>query len=147
MNYDVDGSAALAFARERYNLPNGDNDRVVNQQIVLKAIINKCISPAILTGYMGIMDSLSDSFETSLSQSQISSLVRMQLNDGASWQIMSSSVNGYNSEDYCYSSGDVLLYVMEPNYDSVNTVADFITRIKNDEVVSEEEINAAMSNY
>ena len=37
--------------------------------------------------------------------------------------------------------------VMEPNYDSVNTVADFITRIKNDEVVSEEEINAAMSNY
>ncbi len=145
MNYDVDGSSALAFARERYNLPNGDNDRVMNQQTVLKAIINKCISPAILTGYMGIMDSLSDSFETSLSQSQISSLVRMQLNEGGSWQIMSSSVNGYNSENYCFSSGDTLLYVMEPNYDSVNTVADFITRIKNDEVVLEEEINAAMS--
>ena len=144
MNYDVDGSSALAFARERYNLPNGDNDRVVNQQTVLKAIINKCISPAILTGYMGIMDSLSDSFETSLSQSQISSLVRMQLNDGASWNIMSSSVNGYDSEDYCYSSGDALLYVMEPNYDSVNAVGDCITRIKNDEVLSQEEVNAAL---
>ena len=145
MNYDVDGSAALAFARERYNLPNGDNDRVVNQQTVLKAIINKCISPAILTGYMGIMDSLSDSFETSLSQSQISSLVRMQLGDGASWDILSSSVSGYNSEDYCYSSGDALLYVMEPNYDSVNAVADCINRIKNDELISQEEISAAIS--
>ena len=146
MNYDVDGSSALAFARERYNLPNGDNDRVVNQQTVLKAIINKCISPAILTGYMGIMDSLSDSFETSLSQSQISSLVRMQLNDGASWQIMSSSVSGFNSENYCYSSGDALLYVMEPDYDSVNEVADFINRMKDGEVLSEEEVSAAMSN-
>ena len=144
MNYDVDGNAALAFARERYNLPNGDNDRVLNQQIVLKAIINKCTSPAILKGYMGIMESLSDRFETSLSQSQISSLVRMQLSDGASWQIMSSSVNGYNSEDYCYSAGDSLLYVMEPNYESVNTVADFITRMQNGEVLSEAEVNAAM---
>ena len=144
MNYDVDGDAALAFARERYNLPNGDNDRVVNQQIVLKAIINKCISPAILMGYMGIMDSLSDSFETSLSQSQISSLVRMQLSDGASWEIMSSSVWGYNSSNYCYSSGDSLLYVMEPDYDSVSTVAEFITRMRNGEVLSEAEINAAM---
>lgn len=147
MNYDVDGSSALAFARERYNLPNGDNDRVLNQQTVLKAIINKCISPAILTGYMGIMDSLSDSFETSLSQSQISSLVRMQLNDGSAWDILSSKVVGTGSEDYCYSSGDALLYVMIPDYDSVNTVADFIERIKSGEIISEEEINAAMSNY
>ena len=146
MNYDVDGDGALSFARERYNLPNGDNDRVLNQQIVLKAIINKCVSPAILTGYMGIMESLSDSFETSLSQKQISSLVRMQLGDGASWDIMSSSVNGTGDENYCYSSGDALLYVMEPNYDSVNTVADFIERIKDDEVISQDEINAAMSN-
>ena len=144
MNYDMDGDAALSFARERYNLPNGDNDRVINQQIVLKAIINRCVSPAILTGYMGIMESLSDRFETSMSQKQIASLVRMQLGDGASWQMMSSSVNGYGSENYCYSAGDSLLYVMEPNYDSVNTVADFITRMQNGEVLSEEEVNAAM---
>ena len=144
MNYDVEGDAALSFARERYSLPNGDNDRVINQQIVLKAIINKCISPAILRGYMGIMESLSDRFETSMSQKQIASLVRMQLGDGASWQMMSSSVNGYGSENYCYSAGDSLLYVMEPNYDSVNTVADFITRMQNGEVLSEEEVNAAM---
>ena len=35
----------------------------------------------------------------------------------------------------------------EPNYDSVNSVASFITRIKNDEMISQDEINAAMSSY
>ena len=148
MNYGVDGSSALDFARERYNLPNGDNDRVMNQQIVLKAIINKCLSPAILTGYMGIMDSLSDSFETSLSQQQISSLVRMQLNDGAGWDIMSSRVVGTgNDTDYtCYSSGDQILYVMIPDENSVATAADFINRVKNGETISQEEIAASMMN-
>lgn len=145
MNYDVDGSSALAFARERYNLPNGDNDRVINQQIVLKAIINKCMSPAILTGYMGIMDSLSDSFETSLSQQQISSLVRMQLDQGSGWEILSSRVVGTGDENTCYSSGDNLLYVMIPDYTSVETVAGFINRMKNGETLSADEVAAAMN--
>jgi anionic cell wall polymer biosynthesis LytR-Cps2A-Psr (LCP) family protein len=146
MNYDVDGSSALAFARERYNLPNGDNDRVINQQIVLKAIINKCMSPAILTGYMGIMESLSDSFETSLSQQQISSLVRMQLNDGASWDILSSRVVGTGDEGTCYSSGDSQLYIMIPDDNSVTTAADYINRVKAGETVTQEEITAGLAN-
>ena len=141
----MDGSSALAFARERYNLPNGDNDRVINQQIVLKAIINKCMSPAILTGYMGIMDSLSDSFETSLSQQQISSLVRMQLDQGSGWEILSSRVVGTGDENTCYSSGDNLLYVMVPDYSSVETVAGFINRMKSGETLSADEIAAAMN--
>ena len=145
MNYGVDGSSALAFARERYNLPNGDNDRVINQQIVLKAIINKCMSPAILTGYMGIMDSLSDSFETSLSQQQISSLVRMQLDQGSGWEILSSRVVGTGDENTCYSSGDNLLYVMVPDYSSVETVAGFINRMRSGETLSADEIAAAMN--
>ena len=143
MNYDVDGSSALAFARERKNLPGGDNARVLNQQTVLKAILNKCMSPAILTGYMGIMESLSNSFETNLSQSQISSLVRMQLSDGAAWNIVSSAVVGTDSKDYCYSSGDEILYVMEPDYGSVETAAGFMDRVLNGETITQEEVSAA----
>lgn len=146
MNYDVDGSSALAFARERYNLPNGDNDRVLNQQIVMKAILNKCMSPAILTGYMGIMGSLSDSFETSLSQQQIASLVRMQLDSGAGWDMLSSAVVGSGSESTCYSSGDNVLYVMIPDENSVQTVAGFIDQIKDGEIISQEDIAAALTN-
>ena len=39
-NY-LDGSAALWFCRERYNLPGGDGDRVANQQRVLIGILQK----------------------------------------------------------------------------------------------------------
>ena len=93
------------------------------------------------------MDSLSDSFETSLSQQQISSLVRMQLNDGDGWNILSSRVVGTgNDTDYtCYSSGDQILYVMLPDENSVATAADFINRVKNGEVISQDEITASMN--
>ncbi len=144
MNYNVDGSSALAFARERYNLPNGDNDRIINQQIVLSAIINKCTSPAILTGYMGIMDSLSDYFETSLSQEQIASLVKMQLNDGASWTILSSAVSGTGDENVCYSAGDQLLYVMVPNYSVVNKAAEYIEAVKAGELLDQDTITQGL---
>ena len=97
---------------------------------------------------MGIMDSLSDSFETSLSQQQISSLVRMQLNDGDGWNILSSRVVGTgNDTDYtCYSSGDQILYVMLPDENSVSIAADYINRIKNGETLTQEEIAAGMKN-
>ena len=91
------------------------------------------------------MYSLSDSFETSLSQQQISSLVRMQLDQGSGWEILSSRVVGTGDENTCYSSGDNLLYVMIPDYTSVETVAGFINRMKNGETLSADEVAAAMN--
>lgn len=46
----LDGESALFYARERYNLPRGDYDRVENQQRLVKAIVSKFLS----------MDTLSD---------------------------------------------------------------------------------------
>lgn len=42
------GWEALSYVRERYNLPNGDLDRAARQRQVLKAIIEKATSPAVL---------------------------------------------------------------------------------------------------
>ena len=44
------GKQALAFSRERQNVPGGDNQRGKDQQAVLTAMIKKMVSPAILTG-------------------------------------------------------------------------------------------------
>ena len=41
----MDGDKALCFVRERYALPSGDFDRGRNQQRLLKAMINKAVSP------------------------------------------------------------------------------------------------------
>ena len=48
---------------------------------VIDAMANKLKSPALLMGFSKLMDAAADCFVTSLSQEQISALVRMQLGD------------------------------------------------------------------
>ena len=56
---------------------------------VIDAMANKLKSPALLMGFSKLMDAAADCFVTSLSQEQISALVRMQLGDLANWDIQS----------------------------------------------------------
>lgn len=44
----LDGQGALAFARQRYELPNGDLDRALRQRALVKALALKVASPEIL---------------------------------------------------------------------------------------------------
>ena len=73
------GEEALAFSRERQNVPGGDNQRGKDQQAVITAMIKKMVSPAILTGANGILNSVSGNVETNMSQSQIQELIKTQL--------------------------------------------------------------------
>lgn len=125
----LNGKVALAFARERYNLPGGDEQRGRNQQAMLKAMIEKACSPAILTGYMGIMNSLEGSFETNMSMNQIASLVKMQLSDGAGWDIEMQSVTGTTGSQACYSAGYQRLSVMYENLESITKARNNILAI------------------
>jgi LCP family protein required for cell wall assembly len=45
----IDGAAALAFVRQRHELPNGDLDRIVRQQVFLGALADKVLSADMLT--------------------------------------------------------------------------------------------------
>lgn len=45
---ELAGEKALAFVRERKQLPNGDLDRARNQRLVLRAIIDKALAPGML---------------------------------------------------------------------------------------------------
>lgn len=135
----MNGKVALAFSRERYNVPGGDEQRGKDQQAVLTALIKKAMSPSILTGYMGIMDSLDGSFETNMSMNQIASLVKMQLGDGASWTIVSQSVTGSFGNEYCYSGGNMRLSVMYPDAISIQKARNEILKVlgREDEIESE----------
>ncbi|GLZ38512.1 LCP family protein [Actinokineospora sp. NBRC 105648] len=44
----ISGAAALSFVRQRYDLPNGDLDRIVRQQVFLGALANKVLSADML---------------------------------------------------------------------------------------------------
>ena len=83
----LNGEQTLGFVRERYGLSDGDRERSRNQMRVVEAMINKAISPAIITNYTSIMNAVSGSFQTNMSQSEITSLIKMQLDDMSKWDI------------------------------------------------------------
>ena len=52
-----------------------------NQMEVIKGMINKALSPAILTNYNAIMNSVADGVDTNMSTREITSLAKMQIDD------------------------------------------------------------------
>ena len=114
----LNGEEALAFSRERYSFEDGDKERGRNQMRVITGIINKVLSPAIISNYSELMDKLHVSFQTNMSDEQIISLVRMQLDDMSPWTIQQQSVNGNGQTLYSPIYGSDL-YMMVPDDRSV----------------------------
>lgn len=111
----LNGDQALAFSRERYSFAEGDNQRGKNQEAVLTAILQKAMSPAILTNANQIIASVGSSVETNMTQEDMAKFINMQLSDGASWTIESQAASGTGDNQACFSSGSQLLYVMWPD--------------------------------
>ena len=62
----------------------------------------------------------------------ITSFIRYQLDKMPTWNVESIAVTGYNSYNYTYSMGTKYnLYVMEPDYDSVETAKKKINEVLN----------------
>ena len=133
----LEGQEALAFSRERYSFSDGDNQRGKNQMKVIQAIIEKATSPSVLAKYQDLLKAVSDNFITNISYDQISSLVQMMQKDGASWNIqtMSATQGSGDTMQPCYSSYGELLYVMPPDYDSVNRIREVIDQVMNGEEI------------
>lgn len=126
-NNIVDGNCALRFARERKSYATGDRHRGENQEEVIKAIIDKVqTSPTIITKYNSILKNLSKNFETNVSNDDIKDFIKMQIEDMPNWEVRSLNLDGYDSNNYTYSGGNSVLYVMEPNEKSVNDASETI---------------------
>lgn len=124
----LNGEEALAFSRERYSFEDGDKERGRNQMRVITGIINKVLSPAIISNYSELMDKLHVSFQTNMSDEQIISLVRMQLDDMSPWTIQQQSVNGNGQTLYSPIYGSNL-YMMVPNDSTVEAAKERINAL------------------
>lgn len=134
------GQQALAFSRERQNLDGGDFQRGKNQQAVITAMIKKAISPAILMGANGILESVSGNVDTNMSQEQIQTLIKSQLDSPAAWNIKSLAAEGTGDTQACYSMGDTLLYVTQPDEASVAAIRQAIEAVRAGEVFEDSEV-------
>lgn len=131
----VNGEAALAFARERYSFSEGDRQRGRNQMAVIEGVIKKAISPDLLKNYTSVLNAVTGSFETNVPYDLIASLVRDQLNEGGSWNVVSYSVDGTGDTQKPYSMSQKA-YVMVPDMATVNKAKELMAQVRNGEVIS-----------
>lgn len=124
----LNGEQALRYARERYAYSEGDRQRTKNQQQVLMGIVDKITSPAIVTNYASIMDSMSDTFSTTMSSQEISDLIKYQLNKNPKWKMEQYMVNGTGDTLMCAELGDAA-YVMVPDQSTVTTAKNKINAV------------------
>ena len=67
----LDGEHALVFARNRYDLAQGDIDRGYNQQTLIKAMINKVTTIRNINTVLDILDTVSNNLDTNLTTTEI----------------------------------------------------------------------------
>lgn len=135
-NY-MDGQTALEFSRERYAFESGDLQRGKNQMAVIRAVIDKAMSPELLKNYSSIMSSLSGCFETSVPYNTIAELVRKQLSEGGSWNVVTYSVSGTGDSQIPYSMSQYA-YVMIPDWDTVEHAKSLIQDLKDGKILTQE---------
>lgn len=137
---ELNGEQALSFARERKAFAIGDRQRVKNQQALLNAIIDKCLSPSIIKNYSKLLDSVQKSLVTNMKMNRITSLVKMQLTNNYNWNIISNSLNGIDANNYTYSAPNTKVYVMSPVNQSVEYAIALIKKVENGEVLDKNTI-------
>ena len=134
----LNGSQALDFARERYNVSGGDNGRGKNQMKVIAALIDKLSSgTTIISKYSDILASLKGMFKTSMTTEEISSLVKLQLDEMPQWDVHSFAVTGTGGKEETYSWPGAKAYVMYPNEKSVEYASKLMDRILAGEVLTD----------
>ena len=142
-NY-LNGKQALIFARERYAFQEGDRQRGKNQMEVIRGVVKKALSPEILTSYSSILSSLDGCFGTNITYEEIAQILQQQLTNGGDWTIISYSVNGTGATEKPYSMSQKA-YVMVPDYNTVDKAKSLMEKVRNGEVVTQEEADAPVS--
>ncbi|MBQ8683406.1 MAG: LCP family protein [Clostridia bacterium] len=129
----LNGAQALIFSRARYTVPGGDRQRGRNQMAVIKGVIDKMTSPALLGNFTAIMDGVANSFETSVPYEEITAIVRQQLSRGTKWNVTTYSVDGTGATRAVYSLGSKA-YVMLPDEETVAHAKELIKQVENGEI-------------
>lgn len=124
----LDGQHALAYARERYSYTEGDRQRTKNQQQVLMGIVNLATKPSVITKYASIMDAMANTFSTTMSNEEISDLIKYQINNNPKWKMEQYMVDGTGDTLMCAELGDAAS-VMVPDQSTVKMAKDKINAV------------------
>lgn len=126
---NLNGEQALAYARNRHAFNSGDRARGEHQMQILEAIINKALSPKILTKYSSLINSLEGRVVTNMTTNEMYKFAKKQVNKTNDWKFTTISADGSDSRGICYSTGSAKAYVMEPKVETVEKIKTAIDRL------------------
>jgi LCP family protein required for cell wall assembly len=124
----LNAEQALAYARERYSYTEGDRQRTKNQQQVLMGIVKEATKPSVITNYAAIMDTMANTFSTTMSNEEITDLIKYQLNNNPTWKMEQYMVDGTGDTLMCAELGDAAS-VMVPDQSTVKMAKDKINAV------------------
>lgn len=124
----LNAEQALAFARDRYSYTEGDRQRTKNQQQVLMGIVKEVTKPSVITNYAAIMDTMANTFSTTMSNEEITDLIKYQLNNNPTWKMEQYMVDGTGDTLMCAELGDAAS-VMVPDQSTVKIAKDKINAV------------------
>ncbi len=104
----MDGQQALAFARERKNMPGGDLQRQINQQKVITAMAQKLLETKDVNQLLKVLEAAGSNIKTNISLNQMTNLANYMVQEMNSnsinnfylLQIKNSRITGYFSWMY-----------------------------------------------
>ena len=139
-NIHLNGKRALYYARERKAFLAGDNQRVKNQQLVFKKIVEKATSSkTMLLSYNKVLSSIDNFFIMSFSSREIRSLVKFQLAKGPKWNIVRNTLSGSGATKGTYTTGSQGVYVTEQDPTSVANAQALIQAVIDGKQLAEDE--------
>lgn len=127
------GEEALAYARERYNLDGGDNQRGVNQQALLEGIFWEVLSPSTLLELPELIECVQTEVDTNLTTSQLQQFIKGIIRGGLGTDFYSVAATGTGDYAYCYSYSGGALYVTVPSQSSVDSIKDYMSDVEDGE--------------
>ncbi|HJB98505.1 MAG TPA: LCP family protein [Candidatus Acutalibacter pullicola] len=119
------GIEALAFARERMSFPEGDFQRAKNQMEVIRAVVEKAASPALVWNFSQVLEALEGTFETNLPEEQILALAPKLSGD---WEVDTFTAGGESAYRETWSMPGQELYVLLPRESSVEEARNLLNQ-------------------
>ena len=104
-------------------------------------MIDKALSPKIITNFDRILTALEGTFETDMTSDEIRSLLNMQLDDMADWNIINVQIEGEYYDCYeTYSMYGTKSDVMKPFNSHIKRVRKLINKVEEGKKITDSEL-------
>ena len=91
-------------------------------------IVKEATKPSVITNYAAIMDTMANTFSTTMSNAEITDLIKYQLNNNPTWKMEQYMVDGTGDTLMCAELGDAAS-VMVPDQSTVKMAKDKINAV------------------